>query len=192
MVNDLDYENWLRQNCSSDDIAAKRMGNVWFLVEALKNTIERDETGKTDIEDAIAKLVLRDMLERHEEEEDTDRVQLMTLHASKGLEYPHVFIIGMEEEILPHRSSIEADSVEEERRLAYVGITRAKRTLTFTYAARRRQFGEVIDCLPSRFLDELPSEDLEWEGTDDAPPEQKQARGNSALSDIRGMLGPKT
>lgn len=192
MVNDLDYENWLRQNCSSDDVAAKRMGNVWFLVEALKNTIEKDESGKTDIEDAIAKLVLRDMLERHEEEEDTDRVQLMTLHASKGLEYPHVFIIGMEEEILPHRSSIEADSVEEERRLAYVGITRAKRTLTFTFAARRRQFGEIIDCLPSRFLDELPAEDLEWEGTDDAPPEKKQARGNSALSDIRSMLGSKT
>ncbi len=188
MVLDLDYENWIRQNCSSDEIAAKRMGNVWFLLDALKTTIERDETGETDIEDAISKLVLRDMLERHEEEEDTDRVQLMTLHASKGLEYPHVYILGMEEEILPHRSSIEADSVEEERRLAYVGITRAKRNLTFTFAARRRQFGEVIDCLPSRFLDELPKEDLEWEGTDDAPVEQKQARGRNALADIRSML----
>ena len=189
MVMDLDYENWIRQNCSSDEIAAKRMGNVWFLLDALKNTMERDETGKTNIEDAIAKLVLRDMLERHEEEEDTDRVQLMTLHASKGLEYPHVYIMGMEEEILPHRSSIEADSVEEERRLAYVGITRARQNLTFTFAARRRQFGEISDCLPSRFLDELPSEDLEWEGTDDAPVEQKQARGNTALSDIRSLLG---
>ncbi len=189
MVLDLDYENWLRQNCSSDEIAAKRMSNVWFLLDALKSIIERDEEGKTDIEDAIAKLVLRDMLDRQEEEEDTDRVQLMTLHASKGLEYPHVFILGMEEEILPHRSSIEADSVEEERRLTYVGITRARQTLTFTFAARRRQFGEIIDCLPSRFLDELPDEDLEWEGTDDAPPEQKQARGNTALSDIRSLLG---
>lgn len=190
MVLDLDYENWIRQNCSSDEIAAKRMSNVWFLLDALKSTMERDETGETDIEDAIAKLVLRDMLERHEEEEDTDRVQLMTLHASKGLEYPHVYILGMEEEILPHRSSIEADSVEEERRLAYVGITRAKRNLTFTFAARRRQFGEVIDCLPSRFLDELPKEDLEWEGTDDAPVEQKQARGRNALADIRSLLKP--
>jgi len=188
MVLDLDYENWIRQNCSSDDIAAKRMGNVWFLLDALKTTMERDETGETNIEDAIARLVLRDMLERHEEEEDTDRVQLMTLHASKGLEYPNVYILGMEEEILPHRSSIEADSVEEERRLAYVGITRAKRTLAFTFAAKRRQFGEVIDCLPSRFLDELPSEDLEWEGTEDAPVEQKQARGRTALADIRNML----
>lgn len=189
MVMDLDYENWIRQNCSSDEIAAKRMGNVWFLLDSLKSIMDKDETGETTFEDAIAKLVLRDMLERQEEEEDADRVQLMTMHASKGLEYPHVYVLGMEEEILPHRSSIEADSVDEERRLAYVAITRAKRNLTFTFAARRRQFGEIIDCLPSRFLDELPSEDLEWEGTEDVPVEQKQARGNSALADIRGLLG---
>src|SRR5690606_1114213 len=62
MVNDLDYENWIRQNCSSDEIAAKRMGNVWFLLDALKTTMDRDETGETTFEDAIAKLVLRDML----------------------------------------------------------------------------------------------------------------------------------
>ena len=95
----------------------------------------------------------------------------------------------MEEEILPHRSSIEADSVEEERRLAYVGITRARKTLTFTFAAKRRQFGEIFDCLPSRFLAEIPSEDLEWEGTDEAPVEEKQARGKAALSNLRGLLG---
>ncbi len=188
MVLDLDYENWIRQNCSSDEIAAKRMGNVWFLLDSIKSILEKDESGESNIEDAIAKLVLRDMLERQEEEEDSDRVQLMTLHASKGLEYPHVFIMGMEEEILPHRSSIEADSVEEERRLAYVGITRARKTLTFTFAAKRRQFGEVIDCAPSRFLDEIPSEDLEWEGTEEAPVEQKQARGKAALSNLRALL----
>ncbi|WP_425221580.1 DNA helicase Rep [Pseudomonas sp.] len=188
MVLDLDYENWIRQNCSSDEIAAKRMGNVWFLLDSIKSILEKDDSGESNIEDAIAKLVLRDMLERQEEEEDADRVQLMTLHASKGLEYPHVFIMGMEEEILPHRSSIEADSVEEERRLAYVGITRARKTLAFTFAAKRRQFGEVIDCAPSRFLDEIPPEDLEWEGSEEAPVEQKQARGKAALSNLRDML----
>ncbi len=188
MVLDLDYENWIRQNCSNDEIAAKRMGNVWFLLDSIKSILEKDDSGESNIEDAIAKLVLRDMLERQEEEEDADRVQLMTLHASKGLEYPHVFIMGMEEEILPHRSSIEADSVEEERRLAYVGITRARKTLAFTFAAKRRQFGEVIDCAPSRFLDEIPPEDLEWEGSEEAPVEQKQARGKAALSNLRDML----
>ncbi len=189
MVMDIDYENWLRQNASSDKVAEARMGNVWFLIDALKNTLERDEDGDMTIEDAIGKLVLRDMLERQQEEEDgAEGVQMLTLHASKGLEFPYVFIIGMEEEILPHRSSIEADTIEEERRLAYVGITRARQTLAFTFAARRKQYGEIIDCSPSRFLDELPPEDLAWEGLEDTPVEVKAVRGNAALADIRAMM----
>ncbi|MCM2319841.1 MAG: DNA helicase Rep, partial [Pseudomonas sp.] len=189
MIADIDYENWLRENSSTDKAADYRMSNVWFLLEALKNTLEKDEDGDMTIEQAIAKLVLRDMLERQQEEEDgAEGVQMMTLHASKGLEFPCVFIMGMEEEILPHRSSIEADTVEEERRLAYVGITRAKRNLAITFAAKRKQYGEVIDCAPSRFLDELPQEDLQWEGLEDTPVEVKAVRGNSALADIRAML----
>lgn len=141
------------------------------------------------IEDAIGKLVLRDMLERQQEEEEgAEGVQMMTLHASKGLEFPCVYILGFEEEILPHRSSIEADTVEEERRLAYVGITRARQQLTLTYASKRKQYGEIVDCTPSRFLDELPQEDLIYEGMEDAPAEVKQATGKSALADIRAML----
>ncbi len=189
MIMDIDYEQWLRQNASSDKVAEARMGNVWFLVEALKNTLEKDEDGEMTIEEAIGKLVLRDMLERQQEEEDgAEGVQMMTMHASKGLEFPSVYIIGFEEEILPHRSSIEADSIEEERRLAYVGITRAKRNLALTFAAKRKQYGEIIDCTPSRFLDELPQEDLVWEGQEDAPVEVKAARGNDALANMRAML----
>ncbi|PTU73056.1 DNA helicase Rep [Pseudomonas mangrovi] len=189
MVMDIDYENWLRQNASSDKVADARMGNVWFLIDALKNTLEKDEDGEMTIEEAIGKLVLRDMLERQQEEEEgAEGVQMMTLHASKGLEFPCVYILGVEEEILPHRSSIEADTIEEERRLAYVGITRARQHLTLTFAAKRKQYGEVIDCTPSRFLDELPPEDLIWEGQEDAPLEVKQANGKSALADIRAML----
>ncbi|GLO06435.1 ATP-dependent DNA helicase Rep [Pseudomonas putida] len=189
MIRDIDYENWIRQQTASDKAAEFRISNVWFLVEALKNTLEKDEEGDMTIEDAIGKLVLRDMLERQqEEEENAEGVQMMTLHASKGLEFPCVFIMGMEEEILPHRSSIEADTIEEERRLAYVGITRARQTLAFTFAAKRKQYGEIIDCTPSRFLDELPPDDLAWEGLDDAPVEVKAARGNNALADIRAML----
>ena len=79
-------------------------------------------------------------------------------------------------------------TIEEERRLAYVGITRARQTLAFTFAAKRKQYGEIIDCAPSRFLDELPPDDLAWEGNDDTPTEVKAVRGNSALADIRAML----
>ena len=189
MVMDIDYENWIRTNSSSDKAADFRMGNVWFLVEALKNTLDKDEDGDMTIEDAIGKLVLRDMLERQQEEEEgAEGVQMMTMHASKGLEFPSVYIIGFEEEILPHRSSIEADTIEEERRLAYVGITRAKRNLALTFAAKRKQYGEIIDCSPSRFLDELPQEDLVWEGQEDTPVEVKTARGNDALASMRAML----
>ncbi|UYZ84846.1 DNA helicase Rep [Entomomonas sp. E2T0] len=191
MVMDIDYENWLRQNASNDKVAEARMGNVWFLIEALKDTIERDEDGEMTIEEAISRLVMRDMLDRQAEEEQHDAVQLMTLHASKGLEFPLVFLMGMEEELLPHRSSIETDNIEEERRLAYVGITRAKQYLTLTYASKRRQYGEIIDCLPSRFLTELPQQELRYEGLENTPVEQKAETGNAALSNIRELLKKK-
>lgn len=188
MIMDIDYESWLRQNASNDKVAEARMGNVWFLIDSLKDTLERDEEGEMTIEEAISRLVLRDMLDRQAEEENQDAVQLMTLHASKGLEYPYVFLMGMEEELLPHRSSIETDNIEEERRLAYVGITRAKQCLTLTYASKRKQYGEVIDCMPSRFLSELPQGELQYEGLENTPHEQKTQTGNAALSDIRALL----
>ena len=165
MIEDIDYENWLMQHSSTPAQGEKRMANVWFLVDALQQSLERGDEDRT-VEEAIASLILRDMMERNEEEEDHDRVQLLTLHASKGLEYPHVYMMGMEEDLLPHRTSIEEDNIEEERRLTYVGITRARKSLTMTLAGQRKQFGEVIDTLPSRFLDELPQEDLSYSGFD--------------------------
>lgn len=191
MIMDIDYENWLRQNASNDKVADARMGNVWFLINSLKDTIESDEVEQMTIEEAISRLVLRDMLDRQAEEKEHNAVQLMTLHASKGLEFPFVFLMGMEEELLPHRSSIETDNIEEERRLAYVGVTRAKQYLTLTYAAKRRQYGEVIDCLPSRFLSELPAQELRFEGLENTPIEQKTEAGNAAISDIRALLKKK-
>ena len=111
------------------------------------------------------------------------------MHASKGLEFPHVYLMGLEEELLPHRNSIEAGTVEEERRLAYVGITRARRTLTMTLARQRKAYGELMDCAPSRFLDELPPDDLEWDGrADREDPERKQERGKSAIAGLRSLL----
>jgi ATP-dependent DNA helicase Rep len=190
MIRDIDYEAWTYQNCSSEIQGERRMANVWFLVESLQRTLERlqEDDPEAEIEDAVARLLLIDMLEQQEEDEDDDRVQLLTLHASKGLEYPHVYLMGMEEELLPHRNSIEDDFVEEERRLAYVGITRARKTLTMTLARQRKQFGEVVDTVPSRFLDELPDEDLTWEGRDPGCQEANKARGKATLSSLKSLL----
>ena len=138
--------------------------------------------------DAVARLVLLDILERQEEEDDSDRVQLMTLHSAKGLEYPHVFMMGMEEDLLPHRNSIDEGNVEEERRLCYVGITRARQTLTITLARKRQQFGEMLETTPSRFLDELPEADLEWEGRGDDDPSKNVQQGQATLAGLKGLL----
>lgn len=191
MIHDIDYEGWLHQNSSSPQVAERRMSNVWILVDSLQDTLTRmqEDNDEAGIEDAISRLVLRDMLEQQEQEDDSDRVQLMTMHSSKGLEYPHVYIIGMEEDLLPHRNSIDDGNIEEERRLAYVGITRAKRTLALTFAQQRKQYGEMMNCTPSRFLDELPPDDLAWEGKELEPEKAKRERGNAALDSLKKSLG---
>src|SRR5205085_4369669 len=96
-------------------------------------------------------------------DDDGGQVTLMTLHNAKGLEFRAVFMLGMEEGIFPHSRSIEENSLEEERRLAYVGMTRAKERLVLTHAMRRSLYGRADANLPSRFLDELPEEGVERE-----------------------------
>ncbi|MFT4675503.1 MAG: ATP-dependent DNA helicase Rep [Reinekea sp.] len=191
MLTDINYEAWLRQDSQSDKMAEKRLANVHILVDGLQSMLEKgndEDDSDLAIGDAIGKLVLRDLMDRQEEEDETDAVQLMTLHASKGLEFPYVFVIGMEEELLPHRNSIESGDIEEERRLMYVGITRAQTTLTLTYAAKRKQFGELNDCTPSRFLDELPQEDVKWIGTDKIDSPADKASNARTISDLRALL----
>jgi len=97
--------------------------------------------------------------DRHD---DLDQVRLMTLHAAKGLEFDRVWLVGCEEGLLPHARSLEEGQLEEERRLMYVGITRAKRTLNISYCGKRKRLGEVVSVEPSRFLEELPDECVDW------------------------------
>ena len=192
MIRDMDYEGWLHQTSPSQNAAERAVANVGTLIEQLQKSLTKaEEEGdeETDIESAINKLILRDLLERQEEDDINNQVQLMTLHAAKGLEFPYVFIMGMEEELLPHRNSIESDDIEEERRLAYVGITRAQKGLTFTLARKRKQFGETVTTTPSRFLDELPQDLLDWEGRGNATPEQKHEKGAAALAGLKDLFG---
>ena len=197
MLDDADYLNWLHQNASSDHVAQKRWENVQFLLSQLAQVLKNDdsdtaeENGDSKIENAIAKLILRDLLDREEEESADDKVQLLTLHAAKGLEFLHVFMIGMEEDILPHKNSVEGGQIEEERRLAYVGITRAQRTLTMTSARQRTQFGDTSATTPSRFIDELPEDDLIRIGGGDAQmsAEENQAKGEESLAALKELFG---
>ena len=190
MVDDIAYEAWLHQNSPSANAAEKRMSNVHFLIENLKSALEREQEEDEDagIKEAINRLILRDMLDRQDEEDEDDQITLLTLHASKGLEWPNVYIIGMEEELLPHRVSIEEDNIEEERRLAYVGITRARQNLTLTYASKRKQFGEVIDTAHSRFLDEIPLELIEWAGHTELSEEESIQRGQDTLDGLKNLF----
>ena len=193
MLASLHYEEYLYEYATSSKAAEMQSKNVATLFDWVADMLKGDEFNEPmNLNQIVTRLTLRDMLERGEEEDDSDQVQLMTLHASKGLEFPHVFLIGMEEGILPHQTSIDEDNVEEERRLAYVGITRAQQNLWFSLCKERRQFGELIRPEPSRFLLELPENDLQWER--DKPPlsaEQQQAKTQSHIANLRAILRGK-
>ena len=188
MLVEIDYAAWLEEVTGDPVKASRRMENIEELITWIQRLIENDTVPAT-IGDIAARLSLMDILERQEEENKSDAVHLMTLHAAKGLEFPHVYMIGLEEEILPHRTSIEEETIDEERRLMYVGITRAQRSLVLTLAKTRKRYGEKHQCDESRFLGELPEEDLAWltEKTA-ADPAERQARGRAHLSNIRDIL----
>lgn len=188
---DIQYNDYLLDQSATPQAAEKRMESVQSFLASVQRLWEKAEDEEDrDIEAVIRKLVLLDLLEQQAEEDDSDKVQLMTLHAAKGLEFPHVTMMGLEEDLLPHRNSIEAGTIDEERRLMYVGITRAKQTLTLTYSAKRKFGGESLPTTPSRFLEELPADDLSWEGkTSGRSVEQKQALAKAHLTNLRDLLG---
>ncbi|ANW24432.1 ATP-dependent DNA helicase Rep [Vibrio coralliilyticus] len=194
LVRDINYEDWLYETSASPKAAEMRMKNVSDLYSWIVADLEGDNYDQEEktIKEVVQRLTLRDMMERGEEDDDSDAVQLMTLHASKGLEFPYVYLIGSEEGILPHQTSIDEDNVEEERRLMYVGITRAQRELTFTMCKERRQFGELIKPTQSRFLDELPFDDVEWEvNKKPQTQEERMAKGQAHIANIRAMFNKK-
>jgi ATP-dependent DNA helicase Rep len=193
MIREINYEDWLYDTSPSPKAAEMRMKNVTQLFSWVTNMLEGDDEEEPMLLPAIVtRLTLRDMMERGEDEDDADQVQLMTLHASKGLEFPYVFLIGMEEGLLPHQTSMDEGNVEEERRLAYVGITRAQRELIFTYAKERRQYGEVSRTEASRFLHELPQDDLSWELSETKKSqEHKEKTAKMGVASMRELLKKK-
>ena len=190
VVNDLlaaiGYEAWLYDE---DDkrAAAARWGNVLELVQWLSRRGEEDGKNLIELTQMIA---LINLLDSQQGEERPDAVQLCTLHAAKGLEFKHVFLIGVEEGVLPHRESMEPAKLEEERRLMYVGITRAQRSLHISYSEKRKQGRELIPCEPSRFIAEMGSEDVKFAGGKSDAPADK-ASGSARLEAMKAMLARK-
>jgi len=137
--------------------------------------------------DLAAQLAL---LSRNDKDEGGNQVRLMSLHAAKGLEFDYVFIVGCEEGTLPHEAALEEGSLEEERRLMYVGITRAKTQLWLSYSRQARRFREQVRLQPSRFLDELPAEELQRDGADPvADAARKRERASAGFAAIQALLG---
>jgi len=190
MIRDIGYEDWLYESSPSPKAAEMQMKNVSMLFKWVTEMLKGDSLDEPmTLEQVVARLTLRDMLSRNEEDEELDQVQLMTLHASKGLEFPYVYLVGMEEGILPHQVSLDEDNVKEERRLAYVGITRAQKELTFILAKERSQYGETINPTPSRFLLELPQDDLDWDsGPRKKTQEQKKAVADKGMASLKALF----
>ena len=163
LFDEIGYETWLREQTDKPAHLERRLENVKELLAWLQRLHE--DTPGQGLTDLMGRLSLLTSLDK--DKEPDGQVRLMTLHGSKGLEFPHVFLAGVEEELLPHRNSLEEGAEQEERRLLYVGITRAQYSLTLSFAKHRRRFGEHVRCEPSRFLDELPAELLEWKGEDE-------------------------
>jgi ATP-dependent DNA helicase Rep len=187
LIEELGYREWLFENARDPRQAEAANENLGELLDWLGRASRGED--EATLADALRKLSLMDMLDRQSGDEQDDRVRLMTLHAAKGLEFPTVFLAGCEEELLPHRANLAGPGLEEERRLAYVGITRARQRLFMTYARRRKRFGETLECAPSRFLEELPAEALEWEGRVELSAEETTARATSAIAGLRSLLG---
>ena len=178
----VDYETWLYDS-HDPRMANGKWENVQEFIAWLKRKAEAEEKSLIEMVQTVA---LINMLEGKDEEPDA--VSLSTLHAAKGLEFPHVFIIGAEEEILPFRDSDEKQ-VEEERRLMYVGITRAERSLQISYCNRRKRGKDWQACEPSRYIEEMPKEELVFAGSHaNAVQTVSKDEGMDKLARLKAML----
>ncbi len=176
------YESWLFESCDTRE-AETKWANVRDFVAWLGRKGEEDGKNLLELTQSIALISMLDKTG-----DDIDAVQLATLHAAKGLEFGHVFLVGIEEGLLPHRDAEAEGRINEERRLMYVGITRAQRSLHLSWCERRKQGKEWRTCEPSRFIAEM-GDDLKFSGgTRDAAPPDKAA-GRARLAQFKALLG---
>jgi DNA helicase-2/ATP-dependent DNA helicase PcrA len=195
LLEELRFEDDLLRTAQDPERARRRMANVAEVVNAMASYEQRE--AQPTLEGFLEKVSLLDRDEPPRQDKDAklqrDAVVLMSLHASKGLEFPCVFLVGMEEDLLPHKKSVEESfDIEEERRLCYVGITRAQQKLSLLGTSRRKKYGVMQPRAASRFLEEIPGEVLR-RSIGDAPStsteEEKDQLARTAFANIKSMLG---
>ncbi|PZS95797.1 MULTISPECIES: UvrD-helicase domain-containing protein [Stenotrophomonas] len=171
----------LRQQAKEEASYQRRANNI----EELAQWFEGGPRGATAA-DLAGQLAL---LSRSDKDEGGNQVRMMTMHASKGLEFPYVFIVGCEDGVLPHQVSLDEGNLQEERRLLYVGITRAKIQLWMSYSKLTRKFGEHVRLKPSRFFEEIPAEEIQRDGADPvADAARKKERASAGLAAIEALF----
>lgn len=188
LLDDIQFEQHLYQHEESERIAENRWKNVQDLSGWLQRKGEQDEKNLIELAQTIALMTLLE----GKDGEEVDAVKLSTLHASKGLEYPFVYLVGCEEGLFPHGDSVEEGNLEEERRLMYVGITRAKQNLTLTHCIKRKRQGTWQFPEPSRFIDEMPQSDLEILGRKGGAPIVSQSEGKARLAAMLDLVQRKS
>ncbi|VAX76905.1 UvrD-helicase domain-containing protein [Buchnera aphidicola] len=165
VIQDINYFQWIKQNDKDLNMINRKIQEVIFFSDWLQKTLSGDHLNSPIcLEDILIRFTCGELNDsfRDNVKDKSNKLQLMTIHASKGLEFSVVCIIGLEEGTLPHQKSIIDKNVKEERRLMYVGITRAKKQLFLSFCKTKKKFGALINLQPSRFLFELPKEELYW------------------------------
>ena len=188
LLQEIEYEAYLADADEGGKAAEMRWQNVQDLAGWLAKKGEEGEKNLIELTQTIALMTL---LEGRDDGE-IDAVKMSTLHASKGLEYPFVYLVGCEEGLFPHADSVEAGALEEERRLMYVGITRAKQQLTLTHCIKRKRQGTFVFPEPSRFINEMPQSDLDILGRKGGKPIVSKEEGRERLGNMLAMLKAKT
>ena len=188
LLQEIGYEAYLTGAEEGGKAAEIRWKNVQDLAGWLA---KKGEDGEKNLIELTQTIALMTLLEGRDDGE-VDAVKMSTLHASKGLEYPFVYLVGCEEGLFPHADSVEAGALEEERRLMYVGITRAKQQLTLTHCIKRKRQGTFVFPEPSRFIDEMPQGDLDILGRKGGKPIVSKEEGRERLGNMLAMLKAKT
>ncbi len=196
LIEEIEYYNWIDQQYDSAKQVERRRNDVEYFLNSAERFMKYNAQNHT-LQDFVEKLLLQDGQDKKDQEDDEDddvrrnEVTLMTLHSSKGLEFKTVFIAGMEEEVLPHKKTIQENGdISEERRLCYVGITRAEERLIMTYCKERKIYGKDTPRHKSRFISELGQYFLEQDRSTfgHLTPEQAEEYKRDFFADLLSSL----